>query len=293
MAASLYNYRDFDAFINFDADVSARRTKVALAVVREKDESGVKRDTLQIIDLKQASIWKKISLWWNSSLKRKTIGNYLSMNVQNWSREIGDDKKLRSDFELQCAKLHRKIIFTHKPEAKLEITFKYPDLAHPETTLQTRSVYTVDRLTTNQQIVDIANSTRFSLQTNNMSLSPQFGEIFTEKETSGDFPNGHMGTFFTQEDELKDRACTITYKAPSQEKLMGKIAEASVNQGRREQQQQHEYERALRQEARVRARADERNAALTGAAVATTLAAGALILGGAGRPHHHCHRRYR
>lgn len=276
--------RDFDAFMSYDAEVSARRTKVALAVVAEKDGTGLNRNTLTIVDLKQASIWQRIKLWWNGSLDRKTIGNHLSLHVQNWSKQIGDNKQLRADFELQCAKLHRKILFTHKPEWKLQVQLQYPDLARPEAAaIQGSTILTFDRLTTNQEILDCVAQMRFSLTTGNMRLTPRFSDIFEERETSGDFPTSVMGNFLKETDEGKDRTCKISFKAPSQQKLMEKIAKQSAIQGRLEQQRVYEHERAVRHEMRARARADAANAAFAGAVMTTSLA---LALGG-GRCHRH------
>lgn len=225
------NLQNLDALLQYDLDLSPRRSRHVLAVVKDQD----KTEHLTIVDLKQASIWTKIKLWWNDSTKKATIGNFLSENIRHYSNEIGANHEKRVVFEMQCAKLFQKIYFAHKPEWNLAIKFEYPDTAASEAAPKTLSHYstiTFDRLTTKQEIISHIANQRFQINVNGISLAPRLSEVFSKQTISGLFTDPPTGQFLTNEDTGQDRTCTVTFSELDKNKLLERATSEAVNLGR-------------------------------------------------------------
>ncbi len=218
----------FDAFMSYNTELSARKTQVVLGVFSEQDQSGGKRQTLKVIDLKQASITDRIRYWWNGNLEKKTIGNYLSLHMDDWSKEkIGDNKELQLQFEKQCAKLSRKITFVHKYQWPLNVTFQCPNAKNPNKQIEKTEVYTFDRLTTNKDFLDFTDKQEYSFKTkkeHRLYVSLRFGDAFAHKAYTGDFSGKDNGYFLQDSEHGKERSCTITLSEPRQRYIAERAA---------------------------------------------------------------------
>lgn len=281
MAAGLEN---LNAFLNYDLDISARRSRQAWAILERKNAAGEREEYISIVNLKTASVWTKIKLWWNDSLKKKSIGNFLSSHIKEWSREVENDHQQKVLFETQCAKTVRKIKFTHHPHWKLNVAIKYPnpDLpGNPVTELFQEIDF--DRLTTQEQIHRHLEANTVKMTVQSRELEVPLMAVFDSHIFKGNLNQERSGNFLKPQDPSGDRTCTIELSNLNQAKLMTFFTEAV---------KQDAYRKGLAVGNANGYRAGYRHGEFAGVGeIAIGMAAG-YALGHTLRHHHH-HRRYR
>lgn len=216
------NLENLDAFLNYDLDVSARRSGKVLAILARKNAQGFREEYLKVIDFNTMSIWTsfktKIALWWNDSLKKKTIGNFFSNNIQNWSAQVDQTHKVH--FETQCAKLSRKIRFAHAPQWNLNIKIQYPNPDLPGNPIQElHSVTTFDRLTTNAQIHNIIAAVSVQMKAHGKSLVVPVTSLFNKNAYTGEYKGEVFGNLMQPDQNSGDRSCTLTLSDFNQARL--------------------------------------------------------------------------
>ena len=212
---------NLDALMRYDLDVSAKETGKVLAVV----SAGGKRN-LTIVDLKSASLWTKIQLWWHDSLSKRTIRNFLSENMTEFSEKVGQDRKARVHFETQCAKLSRKIRFTHSPAWNLTIKFEFPDIDGSKKMEEYERV-TFDRLTRKEQLVDIIGRKVVRCSVKGVLFDLKLIEMFKTNCVSGDYSGPPVGAYLLPQDEGKDREMTVRFSDLNDE-YMDRVEEESL-----------------------------------------------------------------
>jgi len=211
---------DFDAFIDYDTELSARKTKVVLGVFREKDSSGVQRQVLKVVNLNDMSFFQRIYHCFTGAFSKKNVGNFLSLHMDAWSKErVRGNEELQLQVEKQCAKLSRKITFIHKYQWPLQVTLQYPSSKHPDRQIEETKTLTFDRLTTNKDLVDATNKLEYSFRTKRerkLTVKARAGQAFAHVSYKGDIQGNDSGSYLQDSEKGKERSCTVTFSEPRQ-----------------------------------------------------------------------------
>lgn len=216
-----------NAVLQHDLQLSAKTTGKVLAVVKTNG-----REEIQEIDLKQVSIWGKIKLWWNNSLSKETITNFVSCNYKEWTNEIGTDQEKKAQFETQCAHLARKmkILFVHCPTWNLKVNLEYTDPVLDKTqNVEIPLLY--DRLTTLENIIEAVKQRRITIAST--QSTPTFGAIFDRCSFSDERAGKASHTPFISKDETgHDRVCKITFSDLNKARLLEVTSKHAAIQAR-------------------------------------------------------------
>lgn len=197
-------------FLNYDLDLSAKKSKKILAVLNQKNYNKVNDKYLTVIDWKTISLLKKFLLIIRGNISKKSINKYVGKNISGWSALIGDDSTMRVKFEKQCAKLNRKIKIADSPiwQWNLNITFEYLDLENKEKKLSKSIKFS--RLANYDTLNQIISSTKDRMTKYEKKVSLNLYKIFKDKTYSpANFTWNQTGQFLEDHEKGEDRSCTI------------------------------------------------------------------------------------
>lgn len=209
-----------NALLNYDLDVSARKSRKVLAVLKRKTPTGQSEEFLTIVDLKTASLWMKIKLWWNNSLKKATIANFLDRHFEQWYLAAAYQQAVKFKFEKQCNKLFKKIPFKKNPSWNLRIEINVHDK---------ETIIPFDRLTSNSSIYS-------QLEKITGSYDAPLLRIFEYHAFDGCYKGEQTGMFMKDSEMSGDRTLKIRLSNLMRDSLeyfhKKKIREDALAEGR-------------------------------------------------------------
>lgn len=218
-----------EAFLHHDLELSAKATRKVLAVVKHEGQH-----VLTELDLKQVSLWGKIVLWWNNSLRQDVLCNHLSQNVQAWTQEINGDHAKQVQLEKQCARIARKMnnFFTHCPEWKLTFAITHPNPNDNMKFGTTEHVVSFDRLTTHNEILNYLKNIRISYPIQNAPpVNISIHNLFkTHMSPSGFSFTPNQKPVMEDGDVGQDKRVDVTYTDLDTSKLLAATAQQNQYQ---------------------------------------------------------------
>lgn len=210
--------------LNYNLDVSAKTSRKVLGVVYRKDARGSKTKVLQEIDLKTATLFTKIILWWHGSLQRNNLNNFLKANLSQWDRELSQDNGRHLLLEKQCAKLRRKIKSDNPFQWTLHVNIERPDWSLKTTVL-------FDRLTTNESIYNWLLKQKGKVSFFGYQFSTRLSTVFDQFHITGQYQGSQKGLFLQDEEKGQDRTCTLTFSNKNMDRCAQVFHDKTWNEG--------------------------------------------------------------
>lgn len=212
---------NLEVILNYNFDLSAKKSRQVLAIVERKNEKGVREKALTTINWKALSCFAKLRLWWNKSLDKNKIAHFVNSHAKSWCDQAANqDHQLK--FEKQFLKLKNKIILiANCVQWKLNVKIQYPSPDLPGQPLKEMHVIVpFDRMTSKTSILNSLTHIEalFCLHARNF-MAPLY-QIFDHHIYKGDYQGEKEGLFLNDGDRGGDRACIIQFSDPNPQRLI-------------------------------------------------------------------------